>query len=100
MINPEVAVPLVVVFVAAAALVQRWMEHRERMAAIAAEAHRPPEDAARQTRLEQAIDTIALETERLGEGQRYLTRLLAERAERDGHAAVRPRSHERVDTPH
>jgi hypothetical protein len=30
-------------------------------------------------RLEQAVDAIALELERVGEGQRFVTRLLAER---------------------
>jgi hypothetical protein len=30
-------------------------------------------------RLEQAIDSIAIELERIGEGQRFVTKLLAER---------------------
>lgn len=34
----------------------------------------------RLARMEQAIDAIALETERIAEGQRFTTRLLAERA--------------------
>ena len=33
----------------------------------------------RETRLEQAIDAIAVELERVGEGQRFVTKLLAER---------------------
>jgi hypothetical protein len=38
-----------------------------------------PEVAARLERMEQAIDTIAVEVERISEGQRFTTKLLAER---------------------
>jgi hypothetical protein len=39
---------------------------------------RDPETAQRLARLESAVDTIAEEVERMGEGQRFLTRLLSE----------------------
>jgi predicted oxidoreductase len=39
----------------------------------------PVIDDARLVRLEQAVDAIALEMERVGEGQRYLTQLMAQR---------------------
>jgi hypothetical protein len=39
-----------------------------------------PEVAARLERMEQAIDAIAVEVERIAEGQRFTTRLLSERA--------------------
>lgn len=39
----------------------------------------PQEVYDRFTRVEQAIDSVAVEVERIGEGQRYLTRVLAER---------------------
>ncbi len=35
----------------------------------------------RLSRIEQAVDAIAVETERISEGQRFTTRLLAERRE-------------------
>jgi len=35
---------------------------------------------ARLTRIEEAVETIAIEMERMGEGQRFVTKLLAERA--------------------
>ncbi len=35
----------------------------------------------RLTRLENSVDTIAVEVERISESQRYLTKLLAERSE-------------------
>ena len=40
----------------------------------------PRELMDRITRLDQAVDSIAVEVERIGEGQRFVTRLLAERA--------------------
>lgn len=54
---------------------------------------------ARLERLENAVESIAVEVERVGEGQRFTTRLLAER----GAAAAVPiasRPQERVNTPH
>ena len=39
--------------------------------------------AARLDRMEQAIDSIAVEIERISEGQRFTTKLLAERAKAD-----------------
>ena len=38
----------------------------------------PPEVQDRMTRIEQAVDAIAIEVERMSEGQRFTTRLLAE----------------------
>jgi hypothetical protein len=40
----------------------------------------PPEVTARLERMEQAIDSIAIEVERISEGQRFATKLLTERA--------------------
>ena len=45
----------------------------------------PAEVTARLERIEQAIDAVALEVERIAEGQRFTTRLLSERAgDREG----------------
>ena len=41
--------------------------------------HFPVEVTARLERMEQAIDSIAVEVERISEGQRFTTKLLAER---------------------
>ena len=41
----------------------------------------PPDVAARLERMETAIDSIAIEVERISEGQRFTTRLLSERVE-------------------
>ena len=48
----------------------------------------PPDAAARLERMEQAIDTIALEVERISEGQRFTTRLLSDRNGRPAQAGA------------
>jgi hypothetical protein len=78
MLNPGVVIPLAVVLGTPVALVFRWFRYRERIAALAAERGRPTDDE-RLARLEQAVESIAVEVERIGEGQRYLTRVLADR---------------------
>ena len=50
-------------------------------------------------RMERALDAIAIEIERLGEGQRFTTKLLAERDRRQSSAADQA-SPPRVITPH
>jgi len=41
----------------------------------------PLDTAARLERIEQAIDAMSIEVERIAEGQRFVTRLLADRAQ-------------------
>ena len=45
----------------------------------------PPEVVARLERIEQAVDAVAIEVERISEGQRFTTKLLSDRA---GNAAA------------
>ena len=42
----------------------------------------PSDTAARLERIEQAIDAMSIEVERIAEGQRFVTRLMTDRAER------------------
>jgi hypothetical protein len=56
----------------------------------------PLDQQERQERLELAVDAIAIEVERIAEGQRFVTRLLSEKATQQ--APQRPA--ERVVTPH
>ena len=63
-----------------------------------------PHDDDRMQRLETAVDTIAIEVERISEGQRFMVGLLGEalparRAERGGELAAPDRAG-RVITPH
>jgi hypothetical protein len=49
-----------------------------------------PEVTARLERMEQSLDAIAVEIERITEGQRFTTRLLAERTGGSAHASGSP----------
>ena len=78
-----------------------WMvlRHREKMArkdGVSQPAAAAIE--ARLERLENAVESIAVEVERVGEGQRFTTRLLSERGVVGAPIAARPS--ERVNTPH
>jgi hypothetical protein len=57
-------------------------------------------DDDRMARLEQAVEAIALEVERISEGQRFTTRLLTERAAADQVRDIRPSNPPRLITPH
>jgi len=57
-----------------------------------------PDATARLERIEQAVDAVALEMERIGEGQRFVTKLLAERPTPISDAQSLQRG--RVVTPH
>src|SRR5215207_2596187 len=54
----------------------------------------------RMARLEQAVEAIALEVERISEGQRFTTKLLAERAAAEQLRGVQPSEPPRRTTPH
>ena len=79
MIHPEI-VMLVILAIGALITLERFKNRPDASRRSAA----PTDDAVaklddRIARLEQAVDAIALETERIGESQRYLTKVLAER---------------------
>ncbi|HEX7942337.1 MAG TPA: hypothetical protein VF488_11060 [Gemmatimonadaceae bacterium] len=57
-------------------------------------------DDERMTRLEQAVESIALEVERISEGQRFTTKLLADRANAEPMRSVAPAEPFRHRTPH
>lgn len=56
-------------------------------------------DEDRMARLEQAVEAIALEVERISEGQRFTTKLLSDRAAAE-RIPVAPASEPRRVTPH
>jgi hypothetical protein len=66
-------IPAVVVFF------RMWFKHKERMATLTGAAQSNPMLEARLMRIEEAVETIAVEIERMGEGQRFVTKLLAEK---------------------
>jgi hypothetical protein len=100
MIEPEIViVPVVFAMPAIVFIVRMVLRHKEKMAGLEAGSPRRGETEARLERIEQAVDTIAIEMERIGEGQRFVTKLLAERPAQqvaDGKTSQR----ERTITPH
>jgi hypothetical protein len=62
-------------------IVITWMKHRRGKQLPTPELmHRLDEIADRVNRIETAVDATAIEVERISEGQRFTTRLLADRA--------------------
>lgn len=90
--GPEVLVP-VAFFITVAVIVVNVLRFKERArGAMLGSPLQVNEIASRLDRMEQAIDSIAVEVERISEGQRFTTRLLSERTE----AAAIPARGERV----
>lgn len=56
-------------------LIRAWIARMERKSML----QLPPDANARLARIEAAVDTIAVEVERISEGQRFLTKLQSER---------------------
>jgi hypothetical protein len=61
-------------------MTKMWLSHRERMAGLRGGRQVPTITDARFERLEQAVESIAIEMERVSEGQRFVTKLLSDRA--------------------
>ena len=80
-IPPElIGVPLVITIPAIVIVVRMWLAHKEKMAGLTG----PKENAslldARLERVEQTVESIAIEMERVSEGQRFVTKLLSDKA--------------------
>jgi len=101
MIAPEViVVPAVFLIPSLVIFFRMWFKHREKMLGLGGGASSNSAIEARLARIEDAVETIAVEIERLGEGQRFVTKLLADRAP---HALPEPPKNGgsgRVTTPH
>ena len=78
---PEVViVPAIFAIPAIVLIVRMALRHKEKMAALMGPTQSNAALEARLTRIEEAVETIAVEIERMGEGQRFVTKLLAEGA--------------------
>ncbi len=79
--NPEVVIIPFLFGIPALVMITRMLiSHKEKMAGLAS-GTAPGLSAvdARLARLEQAVESIAIEIERVGEGQRFVTKVLADR---------------------
>ena len=96
---PEVViVPAVFAIPAIVLVVRMALRHKERMAELTGSTQNNAALEARLSRIEEAVETIAVEMERMGEGQRFVTKLLAEGAGRLPDGSKDPAS-SRVTTP-
>jgi hypothetical protein len=63
--------------------ISRWIWRRAGKAPVVSAAQLPPQIDQRLERLEQGVDAIALEIERVTEGQRFVTKLLSDQSSRE-----------------
>ena len=71
-------IAIVMLFLITAWMLKLWLAHRVRMKELALSARGVGAAEERLARVEHAVDAIAVEVERIGEGQRYVTAVLAE----------------------
>ena len=77
----------------------RWLTRPQREPSLE-ERNRQFQLEQRLVAIEQAVQAIAVEVERLGEGQRFATRLLTERLPGAAVPQRLPGDHKKADTPH
>jgi|SRR5690242_1228062 hypothetical protein len=88
------ALPCIVIFA------RMWFRHKEKMITLKGSGSNNAALESRLARIEEAVDTIAVEIERMGEGQRFVTKLLSERSAQLPEATRGTGSSGRVTTPH
>ena len=64
-------IAIVFVFVITGWMLKTWLTHREKMKGLSMTKDGLASSDERLARVEQAVESIALEIERIGEGQRY-----------------------------
>ena len=77
---------IAVVFAITGWMLRTYLTHVERMKQLAMTTRGLGASEERLARVEHAVESIAIEVERIGEGQRYVTSLLTE----TGHHALEP----------
>lgn len=79
MVDPEVIiVPIVFGFPTVAVMMRMWLKHREKMAQLQGSPESSANIEARLARVEQAVEAVAVEIERIGDSQRFLTKVLTD----------------------
>ncbi len=74
-------IAIAVLFAVTGWMLKTWLTHRERMRELSMAESGVSGLEQRLGRVEQAVEAIAVEVERVGEGQRYVTTLLTERGQ-------------------
>ena len=75
------AIAIAIVFGITGWMLKSWLSHQEKMKGLSLTKQRLDSSDERLARLENAVESIAVEIERISEGQRYVTKLLNERAQ-------------------
>ncbi|HEY2898249.1 MAG TPA: hypothetical protein VGJ12_14005 [Gemmatimonadaceae bacterium] len=84
----------------AAMMLRTWWLHREKMKGLSMTNQALSPSDERLARVEQAVESIAIEVERIGEGQRFVTKLMNDRAQPMPERVAIPAQPRKVDTPH
>jgi hypothetical protein len=87
-------------FFTSAWMLKMFLAHRERNRALAQTKSGGAASDERLARMEQAVEAIAIEIERVSEGQRFVTKLLNDRAQSMVVEAAKPVRVRGADTPH
>lgn len=74
-------IAIAIVFAITGWMLKTYLSHRENMRGLSMTKQSLASSAQRLERVEQAVESIATEIERVSEGQRYVTKLLNERAQ-------------------
>jgi hypothetical protein len=74
-------IAIAIVFAITGWMLKTWLSHREKMKGLSMTRDGLATSDERLARVEQAVEAIAIEIERVSEGQRYVTKLLDARAQ-------------------
>jgi hypothetical protein len=91
-------IAIAIVFAITGWMLKTYLSHREKMKGLSMTQQGLAASDQRLARVEQAVESIAIEIERISEGQRYVTKLLNERAQPLPEGMLLPAP--RLDTPH
>src|ERR1700733_4191930 len=87
-------------FVTSAWMLKMWLDYRQRMKTLEKSKNIGGASDERLARVEQAVESIAIEIERVSEGQRFVTKLLNDKAQPVMGEVAKAVPVRRVDTPH
>ena len=75
------AIAIAIVFGITGWMLKSWLSHQEKMKELSLTKERLDSSDERLARVENAVESIAVEIERISEGQRYVTKMLNEGAQ-------------------
>jgi hypothetical protein len=93
-------IAIAIVFAITGWMLKTWLSHRENMKGLSMTKQGLASSDQRLQRIEQAMEAIAIEVERIGEGQRFTTKVLGERPQVARPIDRAPDEYRPVVTPH